>query len=79
MFALACKRDLEGIVAKHKFGPYREDSAQWFKISPRKYSKWAGRERSSSNVSERSILPFQYGTVVPLRAKEGKRNQDAGL
>jgi ATP-dependent DNA ligase len=22
LFALACKRDLEGIVAKHKFGPY---------------------------------------------------------
>ena len=28
LFALACRRDLEGIVAKDKFGPYLEDSAQ---------------------------------------------------
>ena len=28
LFALACKRDLEGVVAKHKFGAYLEDSAQ---------------------------------------------------
>jgi ATP-dependent DNA ligase len=45
LFALACKRDLDGIVAKHKFGPYLGDSAQWFKIRPRKYSQWAGREK----------------------------------
>ena len=45
MFALACKRDLEGIVAKHKFGPYLQDQAQWLKIRNRKYSQWAGREK----------------------------------
>jgi bifunctional non-homologous end joining protein LigD len=45
LFALACKRDLDGIVAKHKFGPYLEDSAQWFKIRNQKYSQWAGREK----------------------------------
>jgi ATP-dependent DNA ligase len=45
LFALACKRDLDGIVAKHRFGPYPEDSAQWFKIRNRKYSQWADREK----------------------------------
>ena len=27
LFALACKRDLEDIMARHKFGPYLQDSA----------------------------------------------------
>jgi len=45
LFALACNRDLEGIVAKHKFGPYLQDAAQWFKIRNRKYSQWAGWEK----------------------------------
>jgi len=40
LFALACKRDLEDIMARHKFGPYLQDSAQWFKIRNRKYSQW---------------------------------------
>ena len=42
---LACKRDIESIVAKHKFGPYLQASAQWLKIRNRKYSQWAGREK----------------------------------
>ena len=52
LFALACKTDLEGIVAKHKFEPYLQDSAQWFKIRNRNYSQGqAGK--SSSNASAR--------------------------
>jgi hypothetical protein len=41
-----CKLDLEGIVAKYKFGPYvaiREEST-WFKIVNRDYSQMQGRE-----------------------------------
>ena len=45
LFALACKRDLEGILAEHKFGPYLQDTAQWFKIRDGKYSHWTGREK----------------------------------
>ena len=29
LFQLACKRDLEGIVAKRKFDPYLLDNAKW--------------------------------------------------
>jgi hypothetical protein len=45
LFSLACKRDVEGIVAKHMFRRYLQASAQWLKIRNRKYSQWAGREK----------------------------------
>jgi len=45
LFQLACKRDLEGIVAKRKFDPYLLDNAKWYKIRNRDYSQWAGREK----------------------------------
>src|SRR5438874_1831602 len=46
LFRRVCELDLEGIVAKQKFGPYitgREHST-WFKILNRKYSQKDGRE-----------------------------------
>jgi len=45
LFQLACKRDLEGIVAKRKFDPYLPDNAKWYKIRNRNYSQWVGREK----------------------------------
>jgi bifunctional non-homologous end joining protein LigD len=46
LFKRVCKLDLEGIVAKHKFGPYVEDREQstWIKILNRNYSQKIGRE-----------------------------------
>jgi bifunctional non-homologous end joining protein LigD len=46
LFERVCKLDLEGIVAKHKFGPYVEDREQstWVKILNRNYSQKLGRE-----------------------------------
>jgi hypothetical protein len=44
LFRLACKRDLEGIVAKRKFDPYLLGNAKWYKIRNRNYSQWIGRE-----------------------------------
>ena len=46
LFQRVCKLDLEGIVAKHKSGPYVTDreSTTWFKILNRKYSQKQGRE-----------------------------------
>jgi len=46
LFQRVCELDLEGIVAKQKFGPYviaREHST-WFKILNREYSQKDGRE-----------------------------------
>jgi len=45
LFQLACKRDLEGIVAKRKFDPYLLENAKWYKIRNRNYSQRAGREK----------------------------------
>ena len=46
LFQCVREMDLEGIVAKHKYGPYasaREQST-WFKIRNRAYSQMVGRE-----------------------------------
>jgi ATP-dependent DNA ligase len=46
LFGRVCKMDLEGIIAKQKFGPYVADREQssWFKILNREYSQKDGRE-----------------------------------
>jgi bifunctional non-homologous end joining protein LigD len=44
LYRMACKCDLEGIVAKQKYGPYLKDHAEWFKIRNPDYSQWVGRE-----------------------------------
>src|SRR5215471_5708755 len=46
LFERVCELDLEGIVAKHKSGPYVTDrgSTTWFKILNRGYSQKQGRE-----------------------------------
>lgn len=46
LFQRVCKLDLEGVVAKHKFGPYvtERETSTWFKIRNRGYSQMAGRE-----------------------------------
>jgi bifunctional non-homologous end joining protein LigD len=47
LFERACKLDLEGIVAKHKYGPYVSDRERttWSKIRNRSYSQMVGREQ----------------------------------
>ncbi len=46
LFQRVCELDLEGIVAKQKFGPYvvERESSTWFKILNRGYSQRDGRE-----------------------------------
>jgi bifunctional non-homologous end joining protein LigD len=46
LFKRVCKLDLEGIVAKHKFGPYVQDREQstWIKILNGNYSQKIERE-----------------------------------
>jgi ATP-dependent DNA ligase len=45
LFAAVCERDLEGIVAKWKRGPYLSDGVvtNWLKIKNLNYSQMAGR------------------------------------
>jgi bifunctional non-homologous end joining protein LigD len=44
LFLLACKHDLEGIVAKRRDAPYLGEHANWLKIRNQNYSQWANRE-----------------------------------
>ena len=46
LFQRICELDLEGIVAKQKFGPYvtEREHSTWFKILNRGYSQKDGRE-----------------------------------
>ena len=45
LFQRVCELDLEGIVAKQKFGPYitEREHSTWFKILNREYSQKNGR------------------------------------
>jgi bifunctional non-homologous end joining protein LigD len=46
LFQRVCEMDLEGIVAKHSYGPYVTEAQRttWFKIKNRNYSQMQGRE-----------------------------------
>ena len=46
LFELACERDLEGIVAKHRLSRYviQDGNPAWLKIRNRRYSQLAGRD-----------------------------------
>ena len=44
LFQRVCEMDLEGIVAKHSFGPYTTEQSTWFKIKNRGYSQLQCRE-----------------------------------
>jgi hypothetical protein len=48
LFRRVCEIDLEGSVAKHRYGNYRSDpeASTWFKIRNRSYSQWAGRNEA---------------------------------
>lgn len=47
LFGRICKMDMEGIVAKHSYGPYTAEPQRttWFKIKNRDYSQSVGREK----------------------------------
>src|SRR5213083_1996119 len=47
LFQRVCELDLEGVVAKQKFGLYVTDREQstWYKILNREYSQMQGREQ----------------------------------
>jgi ATP-dependent DNA ligase len=55
LFQLACEHDLEGIVAKHRFGPYvmPNEETSWIKIRNRNYSQIMGRDELFNRRSGR--------------------------
>jgi ATP-dependent DNA ligase len=70
LFQRVCELDLEGIVAKHKFGPYVTDRehSTWFKIRNRSYSQMAGREELFERNRSSEPVPGWHGCVLACEA-----------
>lgn len=66
LFNQICKLDLEGIVAKQKFGNYVTDREQstWFKILNRGYSQMAGREELFERDRHREPVAGWHSCVI---------------
>jgi bifunctional non-homologous end joining protein LigD len=52
LFQAICIRDLEGIVAKHRLGPYAATPVTWFKILNDGYSQKRGRKEMFDKFRE---------------------------
>src|SRR5438445_4052484 len=66
LFQRICELDLEGIVAKHKTGPYiveRENSTR-FKIRNRGYSQMQGREQLFERERHKEPVPGWHSCVI---------------
>jgi ATP-dependent DNA ligase len=66
LFQRICELDLEGIVAKHKFGPYitEREHSTWFKILNRKYSQEDGREELFERERHREPVAGWHSCVI---------------
>jgi ATP-dependent DNA ligase len=53
LFQAICARDLEGIVAKHRLGPYEAMPVTWFKVLNPDYSQARGRNEMFDKFRER--------------------------
>ncbi len=59
LFQRVCKMDLEGIVAKHSYGPYitERERTTWVKIKNRSYSQSVGREKLFDRERHKEPVP----------------------
>src|SRR5439155_7150442 len=66
LFQRVCELDLEGIVAKQKFGPYvtEREQSTWFKILNREYSQMQGREDCLSVERHQEPVAGWHSCVV---------------
>jgi ATP-dependent DNA ligase len=66
LFQRVCGLDLEGIVAKHKFGPYvtERESSSWVKILNRGYSQKQGREELFERDRHKEPVPGWHSCVI---------------
>jgi bifunctional non-homologous end joining protein LigD len=71
LYKRVCEMDLEGIVAKHSFGPYTSET-KWFKIKNRNYSQMQGREELFER--ERHSEPVPGWHTCELACAEGEQN-----
>jgi bifunctional non-homologous end joining protein LigD len=72
LFQRVCELDLEGIVAKHKFGPYvsERESSTWVKILNRGYSQKQGREELFERDRRKEPVPGWHSCVIACAESE---------
>src|SRR6266581_114136 len=72
LFQRICELDLEGIVAKQKFGPYvtEREHSTWFKILNREYSQMAGREEMFERERHQEPVPGWHSCVLRWRLRK---------
>jgi len=65
--------DLEGIVAKHKSGPYvtERENSTWFKIHNRGYSQMQGREELFERERHKEPVAGWHSCVVASEELSG--------
>jgi bifunctional non-homologous end joining protein LigD len=54
LYQAICARDLEGIVAKHRLGPYEPTPVTWFKVLNPDYSQKRGRREVFDRFRQRT-------------------------
>jgi bifunctional non-homologous end joining protein LigD len=59
LFEAICAKDLEGIVAKHRDGPYTSAPMSWFKVLNPTYSQKRGRREMFDKFRERDKSPSE--------------------
>src|SRR5438445_1084747 len=66
LFRRVCELDLEGIVAKQKFGPYvtEREHSTWFKILNREYSQKDGKEELFERERHQEPVPGWHSCVL---------------
>ena len=66
LFERVCELDLEGIVAKHKSGPYvaERENSTWFKVLNRGYSQMQGREELFERERHKEPVPGWHSCVL---------------
>jgi len=66
LFQRVCELDLEGIVAKQKFGPYvtEREHSTWFKILNREYSQKDGKEELFERERHQEPVPGWHSCVL---------------
>src|SRR5438128_9543157 len=71
LFQRVCELDLEGIVAKQKFGPYvtEREQSTWFKILNREYSQKDGREELFERERHSEPVPGWHACVLACAEK----------
>jgi bifunctional non-homologous end joining protein LigD len=59
LYGVICREDLEGIVAKHKLGPYTSAPMSWFKIINPNYSQHRGRKEMFDKLRQHERVSVQ--------------------